>query len=248
MGKEELLTQHDVNHLGQPVGFIVPDWKPARPPTREPLEGRYCRVERLDPERHAESLFNANALDREGRMWTYLSYGPFERLNSYREWAEQHAGSQDPLFYAIVDRGSERAIGIASYLRIDMQNGVIEVGHLAFSPLLQRTRAATEAMYLMMKHAFDSGYRRYEWKCNSLNAPSRAAAQRLGFTFEGIFRQAVMWRRRNRDTAWFSIIDTEWPRLDAAFQRWLDPETFDAAGKQKLRLSDLTAQPDPSCG
>ena len=139
---------------------------------------------------------------------------------------------------------SGKAIGVASYLRIDRQNGVIEVGHLAFSPLLQRTRAATEAMYLMMKHAFDSGYRRYEWKCNSLNAPSRAAATRLGFSYEGLFRQAVMWRGRNRDTAWFSILDTEWPRLDAAFQRWLDPENFDAAGKQKLRLSDLTAPPD----
>ena len=170
------MKREELNHLGQPVGFVVSDWKPAQPPTREPLEGRYCRVERLNPERHAESLFNANALDREGRMWTYLSYGPFDRLDSYREWAEQHARSEDPLFYAIVDRDSGKAIGIASYLRIDRQNGVIEVGHLAFSPVLQRTRGATEAMYLMMKHAFDSGYRRYEWKCNSLNAPSRAAA------------------------------------------------------------------------
>jgi RimJ/RimL family protein N-acetyltransferase len=232
---------HELNHLGQPVGFVVPDWKPAQAPTAEPLEGRYCRVERLDPDRHAESLFHANALDREGRMWTYLSYGPFDRLESYREWAEQHARSQDPLFHAIVDRDSGRAVGIASYLRIDRQNGVIEVGHLAYSPLLQRTRAATEAMYLMMKHAFDSGYRRYEWKCNSLNLPSRAAAKRLGFTFEGVFRQAVLWRGRNRDTAWFSILDTEWPRLDAAFRQWLDPRNFDAAGGQKVRLSELTA-------
>ena len=236
------MKREELNHLGQPVGFVVQDWKPARPPTREPLEGRYCRVERLDPERHAESLFNAYALDREGRMWTYLSSGPFDRLESFREWAEQRAPSQDPLFYAIVDRGSGKATGVASYLRIDTQNGVIEVGHLAFSPLLQRTRAATEAMYLMMKHAFDSGYRRYEWKCNSLNAPSRAAATRFGFSYEGLFRQAVMWRGRNRDTAWFSILDTEWPRLDTAFRQWLDPANFDESGKQKTSLSELTAQ------
>jgi RimJ/RimL family protein N-acetyltransferase len=234
-------SESELNHLGQPVGLPVPNWKAAQPPTRESLNGRYCRVERLSVEKHAEALFEANALDREGRMWTYLSYGPFQRLDAYREWAEKFARSEDPLFYAIVDRDTSKAVGVASYLRIDVQNGVIEVGHLAFSPLLQRTRAATEAMYLMMKHAFDSGYRRYEWKCNSLNAPSRAAATRLGFCYEGLFRQAVLWRGRNRDTTWFSILDRDWPRLQSAFEQWLHPDNFDAEGSQRVRLSDLTA-------
>lgn len=241
-------SESELNHLGQPVGLPVPNWKPAQPPTREPLNGRYCRVERLSVEKHAEALFEVNALDREGRMWTYLSYGPFQTLDAYREWAEKFARSEDPLFYAIVDRDTSKAVGVASYLRIDVQNGVIEVGHLAFSPLLQCTRAATEAMYLMMKHAFDSGYRRYEWKCNSLNAPSRAAATRLGFCYEGLFRQAVLWRGRNRDTTWFSILDRDWPRLQPAFEQWLHPDNFDAEGKQRVRLSDLTAPFVEQCG
>jgi RimJ/RimL family protein N-acetyltransferase len=235
------VKSEELNHLGQPVGFVVPDWKPARPPPREPLEGRYCRVERLDPERHAESLFTANALDREGRMWTYLYSGPFDDFASYRAWAERSAVSEDPFFYAIVDRQTGRAAGIAAYLRIDVNHGTIEVGHLAFSPLLQRTRAATEAMYLMMKHAFESGYRRYEWKCHALNAPSRAAASRLGFTYEGVFRQAAVAKGRNRDTAWYAMIDSEWPALERAFVGWLDPDNFDADGRQKTSLSRLTA-------
>jgi RimJ/RimL family protein N-acetyltransferase len=236
----QTVKDQELNHLGQPVGVVVPNWKPARPPTREPLEGRYCRLEPLDPARHAESLFNANALDREGRMWTYLYSGPFDDFASYRAWAERSAVSDDPFFYAIADRQAGRAVGLAAYLRIDVSHGTIEVGHLTFSPLLQRTVAATEAMYLMMKNAFELGNRRYEWKCNALNAPSRAAATRLGFTYEGLFRQAAVAKGRNRDTAWYAIIDAEWPRLDAAFQRWLDPENFDVDGKQKLRLSELT--------
>jgi RimJ/RimL family protein N-acetyltransferase len=242
------MERGELNHLGQPVGFVVPDWKPARPPTREPMEGRYCRVERLDSERHAQSLFSANALDREGRMWTYLYSGPFDDFASYRAWAERSATSEDPFFYAIVDRQTGRAVGVAAYLRIDVNHGTIEVGHLTFSPLLQRTRAATEAMYLMMKHAFDSGYRRYEWKCNALNAPSRAAAMRLGFTYEGLFRQAAVARGRNRDTAWYAIIDREWPALERAFVRWLDPANFDSDGRQKVSLSHLTAAALKECG
>jgi RimJ/RimL family protein N-acetyltransferase len=147
----------------------------------------------------------------------------------------------DPLFFAIVDAKTGRAVGLASYLRIDPRVGSIEVGHLRFSSLLQRTPAATEAMALMMRRAFELGYRRYEWKCDALNAPSRAAAERLGFEFEGIFRQARLNKGRNRDTAWFSILDREWPALRPAFERWLDPANFDANGKQRARLSELTA-------
>lgn len=231
----------ETNHLGQPVGFPVPGWQPPPPPGDVPLEGRYCRLERLDPAIHAEALHTANSQDAEGRMWTYLPYGPFEDRERYRRWADEAARSLDPLFYAIVDRTGGRAAGVASYLRIDSRNGVIEVGHLAFSPRLQRTPAATEAMFLMMRHAFDLGYRRYEWKCHSLNRPSRVAAQRLGFSFEGVFRQAVVVKGRNRDTAWYSVIDTEWPALRAAFESWLAPANFDQGSRQRVSLSALTA-------
>jgi RimJ/RimL family protein N-acetyltransferase len=170
-----------------------------------------------------------------------MAYGPFATLVDYRTWVEGSARGNDPMFFAIVDRTTGKAVGVASYLRIDPANGCIEVGHLAYSPLLQRKPAASEAMYLMMEQAFKLGYRRYEWKCNALNAPSRAAAQRLGFSYEGIFRQATVVKGRNRDTAWYSIIDAEWPPLQRAFQTWLAPENFDAQGKQRKRLSSLTA-------
>jgi RimJ/RimL family protein N-acetyltransferase len=232
--------QHDKNRLNQPVGFAVPDWKPPRRPSRETLEGRFCHVEPLDPARHADSLYKANSLDVEGRNWTYLPYGPFDTPAGYRAWLERDCCGSDPLFYAIVNRTDDRAVGVASFLRIDPGNGSIEVGHINYSPLLQRTPAATEAMYLMMKHVFDLGYRRYEWKCDALNAPSRAAAPRLGFSFEGVFRQAAVVKGRNRDTAWYAVIDKEWPALREAFLRWLDPSNFDALGQQRARLSAFT--------
>jgi len=206
------------------------------------LRGRFCRVEPLDPERHAHDLHIANQGDVDGGMWTYLSVGPFDGEDAYRAWLTQASRSEDPLFYAIVDAESGQAVGLASYLRIDPANGVIEVGHLQFSPRLQRTPAATEAMYLMMRRAFEElGYRRYEWKCDSLNAPSRAAAGRYGFQFEGIFRQAIVYKARNRDTAWFSITDAKWPDSKVAFERWLAPENFDAAGGQRQKLATLRA-------
>ncbi len=231
---------HETNHLDQPIGHPVPGWEPARLPAREPLEGRFCRLEPLDPERHAAGLHAANSLDAEGGNWTYLPYGPFDTLDGYRAWMEQTCLGADPFFYAVVDPATGGATGVASYLRIDPANGTIEVGHINYSPLLQRTPAATEAMYLMMKRAFDLGYRRYEWKCNALNAPSRAAARRLGFSFEGVFRQAAVVKGRNRDTAWYSVIDGEWPALREAFRRWLDPSNFDAEGRQRTPLSVLT--------
>ena len=205
------------------------------------MAGRTCRVEPIDPARHAQDLHAANAIDPSRRNFTYLSIGPFDTFDAYREWMASAVKSEDPLFHAIVDTATGKAVGIATYMRIDPKNGVIEVGHLNYSPLLQRKPAATEAMYLMMKRAFELGYRRYEWKCDSLNAASRAAAQRLGFSYEGVFRQAGIYKGRSRDTAWYAMIDSEWPELDTAFRRWLDPANFDEQGRQRERLSDLTA-------
>jgi RimJ/RimL family protein N-acetyltransferase len=230
-----------LNELGQPVGPPLPGWTPRERPPRTPMVGRYCRVEPLDRARHAAELHEANRLAPDGRGWTYLSVDPFDDIESYRAWLTRAATGDDPLFHAIVDGRTGRAVGVAAYMRIDPANGVIEVGHINYSPPLRRTTAATEAMYLMMRRAFDElGYRRYEWKCDSLNAPSRAAAERYGFTFEGIFRQAVVYKGRSRDTAWFSIVDREWPALRAAFERWLAPNNFDASGRQRASLSDLT--------
>jgi len=230
-----------VNELGLPIGPEVPAWTPRPRPPRAVMHGRYCRVEPLDAARHAGELHEANALDREGRMWTYLFSGPFASLDEYRAWLEAKQPSEDPLFFAFVDTARGRAVGLGSYLRIDPAHGTVEVGHLQFSPLMQRTAVATEAMYLMMKTAFDLGYRRYEWKCDSLNAGSRRAAERLGFRFEGIFRQAIVYKGRSRDTAWYSILDKDWPALDAAFRAWLDPANFDPAGRQRRTLTELRA-------
>lgn len=205
------------------------------------MAGHFCRVEPLEPARHAADLYEANALDTEGGSWTYLPYGPFGTFKDYLGWVTDHSRGSDPLFHAIVDNATGKAVGVASYLRITPESGSIEVGHINFSPLLQRTPAATEAMFLMMKRAFELGYRRYEWKCDALNAKSRAAAQRLGLSFEGMFRQATVYKGRNRDTAWYAAIDQEWPELETAFLRWLDPANFDQDGKQGRRLRDLTA-------
>ena len=205
------------------------------------MEGRYCRLEPTHPGRHAADLHAANSLDTEGRMWTYLPYGPFGSLAAYRTWMESACVADDPLFFTITDAASGKASGLASYLRIDPASGSIEVGHLAYSPQLQRTPAATEAMFLMMQWAFAVGYRRYEWKCNALNAPSRTAALRLGFSFEGEFRQAGIVKGRNRDTAWYAAIDAEWPALEKAYRAWLAPGNFDAAGRQRVSLAALTA-------
>jgi RimJ/RimL family protein N-acetyltransferase len=231
-----------VNGFGQPIGPALTGWLPPPRPARTVLEGRFCRVEPLDVERHARQLHDANSLDPEGRMWTYLFSGPFASFEEYRAWLEPRPASEDPLFLAFVDVQRAQAVGTGAFMRIDAANGVMEVGHLAYSPLMQRTPVATEAMYLMMKHAFELGYRRYEWKCDALNAASRRAAERLGFTFEGIFRQAIVYKDRSRDTAWYSIIDREWPGLDAAFRAWLDPANFDAEGCQRRSLAALRAE------
>jgi RimJ/RimL family protein N-acetyltransferase len=228
------------NHLGQPIGPPLPGWMPPPPPLREPIEGRFCRLEPLDLERHSAALFAANAADVEGKLWTYMAYGPFATLANYRAWLASKCLGDDPLFFAIIDKADNQPAGVASYLRITPAAGSIEVGHLLFAPRLQRKPAATEAMFLMMRRAFELGYRRYEWKCDALNAPSRAAAQRLGLCFEGIFRNATVVKGRSRDTAWFAAIDSEWPALRTAFEQWLDPANFDVQGRQQMRLADLT--------
>jgi RimJ/RimL family protein N-acetyltransferase len=216
-----------LNALGQPISFTVPDWAPRPVPPRAPIEGRFCRLEPLDLDRHAATLFEANSADADGRSWTYLAYGPFVDFATYRAWLAANCLGDDPLFFTIVDAGDGRPGGVASYL-------------IHYAPRLQRSPAATEAMFLMMQRAFESGYRRYEWKCDALNAPSRAAAQRLGLSFEGTFRQATVYKGRNRDTAWYAAIDSEWPALREAFLTWLSPTNFDDKGRQLTRLSVLT--------
>ncbi len=204
------------------------------------MEGRYCRVEPLDAGHHSRDLYQANGADMENRIWTYLSSGPFDDFEAYRKWVGESSHGDDPLFHAVIDLGTGKAVGVASYLRIDPDNGVIEVGNINYSPALQRTKAGTEAMYLMMKRAFDElEYRRYEWKCDDLNAGSKRAAARYGFAYEGQFRQALIYKGRNRDTAWFAIIDKDWPAIRAAFEAWLSPENFDGDGFQIQSLNSF---------
>jgi len=213
-------------------------WKPARPLSRVALEGEVVRLEPVNVARHAGQLFAAQSSAPE--LWEYLPYGPFESERDFRVWLTERAASSDPLFYAIVERRSGRALGMASFLRVEPGHGVIEVGHIWYSPALQRTRLATEAMYVMARHVFDDlGYRRYEWKCNALNEPSRRAAVRLGFTFEGVFRQHMVIKGENRDTAWYSMLDSEWPAAKAAFEAWLRPENFNGEGRQLRSLAAL---------
>ncbi len=227
------------NQFGQPVGAALPDWTPRPLPPASAMYGRYCRVEPIRPA-HADQLFDANGDDKDGRNFTYLFVEPPAGIDEYRAWVEKMSVSKDPMMHAIINLDSGEAVGVGSFMRIDPNFGVIEIGNINFSPRLQRTRAATEAMFLMMRRAFDElGYRRYEWKCDSLNAPSRAAAARYGFTFEGVFRQAVVYKNRSRDTAWFSIVDGEWPQVKSAFEHWLDPENFDAQGRQRESLGAL---------
>ncbi|MEK9967153.1 MAG: GNAT family protein [Rhodospirillaceae bacterium] len=230
----------DTNEHGLPVGPVVPDWTPPPRPAREALAGRFCRLEPLDIAAHAADLHAHFSEDTDGRDWSYLPYGPFTDLEAFKRWLAKDCGGDDPFFYAIVDAASGRAAGMVSFMRVTPDHGVIEVGHVHFSPSIQRGRVTTEAMYLIMRWVFETGYRRYEWKCHTLNRPSRAAAQRLGFSYEGVFRDHLIHRARARDTAWYACIAAEWPALKAAFETWLDDANFDADGKQKESLSALT--------
>jgi RimJ/RimL family protein N-acetyltransferase len=229
-----------------PTGPSV-DTRHATRPERIALEGRWITLAPLDAERHAEALYEGSNGDVEReRVWAYLSNGPFARSDDFAADVELKARSVDPHFFAVVDNVSGRALGYQALMRIDPANRVIEVGNIMYTPALQRTRGATEAQYLSARYVFDVlGNRRYEWKCNALNAPSRRAAERFGFTFEGVFRQHMIVKGRNRDTAWFSMLDGEWPARKAAFERWLSTDNFDAHGRQKERLSDLMRKGAP---
>ncbi len=233
------------NRFDQPIGADVPGWAGVDAPPREPMQGRFCRIEPLVASTHLEALYEAFAEDREGTLWTYMPAGPFESKVAMGEWMATTCTGDDPLFYAILDTATDAAVGMASYLRIKPAVGVIEVGHIAYSPKLQRTPLATEAMFLLMQRVFDElGYRRYEWKCDSLNAASRRAAQRLGFCYDGTFRQALVYKGRNRDTAWYSILDGDWPVLREAYRKWLDPANFDQQGQQIHALQSLVEMQD----
>jgi RimJ/RimL family protein N-acetyltransferase len=208
---------------------------PARAPARRSLPGERVRLEPLDPERHADDLHAAAAGDP--RLWDYLPYGPFPDAGEMHDHLARQASSSDPLFFAVVDRATDGACGVVSYLRIEPAHACIEIGHIWFGPPLQRTPGATETVYLLARHAFDDlGNRRLEWKCDAANARSRRAAERFGFTFEGVFRQHMIVNGRNRDTAWFSIIDSEWPAVRAGFEAWLAPKNFDTDGRQRSSL------------
>lgn len=231
-----------VNGFGQPVGPALAGWVPRTPPPRTPMVGRYAVVEPVSVERHAADLFSAYSEAPDGRDWTYLSIEAPREEVAFRAFITKLAGSEDRINHAIVDASTGRALGTAALMRIDPVNGVIEVGFIAFAPALKRTRVSTDAMYLLMRRAFDElGYRRYEWKCDSLNEASRAAALRYGFTFEGIFRKAIVYKGRSRDTAWYSITDDEWPRVKEGFEAWLDPANFDGAGRQRRSLASIRA-------
>jgi RimJ/RimL family protein N-acetyltransferase len=223
-----------------PIGELV-DTSPAKRPQPVILEGRIVTLRPIQPDTDADDLYTGSHGPEVEQLWRYMPEGPFPDRASFHANLSQKAVSQDRLFFTIVDKASGRAIGMACYLRIDPANRVIEVGHILYTPALQRTIGATEAMYLMARHAFeDLGYRRYEWKCNAPNEPSRRAALRLGFTFEGVFRQHMIVKGRNRDTAWFAMLDNEWPARKAAFERWLDPSNFDPVGRQKKSLRAIT--------
>jgi RimJ/RimL family protein N-acetyltransferase len=214
---------------------------PAKRPERVTLEGRWITLVPLDPQAHAKALYEGSNGDatREA-VWTYLFDGPYASLDEFRANLEAKARSTDPLFFAVIDNASGRAVGYHTFLRIDPPNRVIEVGNIMYTPAMQRTAGATEAQYLFACHVFEAlGNRRYEWKCNALNAPSRRAAERFGFTFEGIFRQHMIVKGRNRDTAWFAMLDSEWPARKAAYERWLQPDNFGSDGRQKIALSAL---------
>lgn len=227
------------NEYLQPTGAALADWQPRPRPQRVVLAGRYCRLEPLTPQTHTKTLWKAWSKAEDGRDWTYMSVGPFASEQQFAEFVASAAASTDPLHFAVIDQKTARAMGTLSLMRIDPANGVAEVGFVAFSPELKRTVQATEAHYLLMKYALDAlGYRRYEWKCDSLNGPSRRAALRLGFRPEGVFRQAAVYKGRTRDTAWFSVIDSEWPLLKAAFEAWLAEENL-PQGKQMQSLSSL---------
>lgn len=228
------------NQFHQPIGMSLSDWRGAPFPEAQQITGRYCQLERINAARHAKGLYEAYCEASDFRDWTYLPVGPFETFDAFFVYLKKIEEQTDPMHFAVIDLASMKPVGTFALMRIDPFNGVIEVGHISYSPLMKRTRASTEVMSLVLKYVFeDLGYRRFEWKCDALNAPSREAAERFGFSFEGIFRQAIVTRGRNRDTAWYSIIDGEYPTLRPAYDMWLDEGNFDNQGRQIKRLAEL---------
>ena len=223
-------------NLGAEIDGFVPPPHPAN----MMLEGVFASLHPLFVASHADQLFDAFQKDESGRNWSYLPYGPFTSLQSFKTWLASVENLDDPVFFTVMDNANKQAVGLTSFLRITPEHGSIEVGHIHFSPLMQNTILGTEAMYMMMRWAFQAGYRRYEWKCNALNRKSRNAAQRLGLSYEGVFRQHYIHKGRNRDTAWFAAIDTEWPALKRCFEHYLDPDNMGEDNRPKTSLTSLT--------
>lgn len=229
-----------LNEFDQPIGQKIETWQETAKPGRETMQGQYCRIEFLDIDKHAAKLFVALTHNNPGDSWTYLPYGPFSNVNEFCDWIKKVECLPDEQLYAILDEKTQEPIGICGFLRINPTHGSIEIGHIHFSSQLKKTPAATEAIYLMMHKVFDElNYRRCEWKCHSLNLASIKAAKRLGFTYEGLFRQSHVIKNHNRDTMWFSIIDSEWPQIKNRILKWLSNSNFDNKGHQKVSLRDL---------
>jgi RimJ/RimL family protein N-acetyltransferase len=219
----------------RPLGPEVDPFPPGSRPDMRPLHGLWVLLEPVSAERHAKDLYESVAGHDD--VWTYMGYGPWDSFEAFEAWAREREASRDPWFYAVIRRDTGKACGMGAFMRCDAANGVIEIGHIWMSPDLQKTREATEGIFLMIRHCFDDlGVRRLEWKCDALNAPSRKAAARFGFAFEGIFHQHMIVKGRNRDTAWFAMLDKDWHRVRAGFERWLRPENFDEKGRQKAKL------------
>jgi len=233
------------NALGQPIGDALPDgWSPPPRPVRLSLEGRWAHVVPLNASAHGSQLFDALQNDTTGAGWTYMTHGPYSSLESFMAWLQKAETDQGSMFFAYLNAKTRRAIGFGAFQRITPAAATIEIGGILMSPLMQRTPMSTEAMFLKAAYVFSLGYRRLEWKCDALNAPSNAAAKRLGFSFEGIFRKAMHYKGRSRDTAWYAIIDEDWPRIEQAHKAWLSPENFEHDGTQKQRLADLMQRVD----
>ena len=217
-------------------------WTPRPAPARQPIEGRYVRLEPLDAEKHGDGLYEASATDDKDKRFRWLyEYAP-ESREAYQPWLEKAQASEDPLFFVVIDKATGRIAGRQTLMRIDRGNGVIEIGNILWNPPVAQKPAATEALYLFARHAFDDlGYRRFEWKCNNNKEPSKRAALRFGFTAEGVFRQHIVVKNENRDTAWFAMIDKDWPTIRRALEEWLDPSNFDSEGRQKRRLEEIRA-------
>lgn len=237
---KDIMMTLRLNMHGQEIGQDLPNWQRCASPELISLKGHYTQLVPLNINIHLDDLFQAYQTDTTGKIWTYNYIGPFATIDDFRKWGEKAANQPSRPVYVIYDEVTAKPAGISSFLNIQDNHGTIEIGGITLAPHLQRSRAATEAMYLMMSYALDIlGYRRLEWKCDSLNAPSRAAAERFGFTFEGIFHQAAIYKGRNRDTAWYAIIDTDWPLIKKGFESWLAPDNFDETGQQKQKLANI---------